>query len=123
MAAIHPINLIKKNWSIITIIVLCGITILSQTPLKQLPDAPGSDKTHHLMAYAALAYPASLRQPTGWEAIILLFALYSGLIEIIQPYMYRNGEWLDFVANITGLLLGGMLGLSTSKLQDKFDQS
>ena len=123
MKTIDPINFIKKHWSAISIMILCGITILSLAPLKQLPDAPGTDKTHHLMAYAALAYPASLRRPTGWKAIILMFLLYGGLIEIIQPYTNRYGEWFDFAANATGLFLGCVLALSTIKLQVKLNRS
>ena len=28
------------------------------------------------------------------------FALYSGLIELIQPRVNRYGEWMDFMANV-----------------------
>ena len=118
MITIHLINSIKKYWSFISVIILSSITVFSLLPLSQLPDAPGSDKTHHLLAYAALAYPACLRKPTGWKAIILSFALYGGLIEIFQPYTNRHGEWLDFIANTTGLLIGCVLAFSTNKLQE-----
>ena len=111
----NAIDAVKRHWLIISIIVLVSVTVLSLTPLKELPDTPGSDKTHHLIAYGVLAYPASLRRPAGWKHIILLFAVYSGLLEIAQPYVNRHGEWLDFAANISGLLLGLMLALLTSK--------
>lgn len=89
---IHAINSVKKHWLPISIIFVSVITALSLAPLKELSNSPGSDKTNHLIAYAALAYPASLRRPTGRKYIILFFALYSGLIEIIQPYMNRYSE-------------------------------
>lgn len=51
--------------------------------------------------------------------IILLFALYSGLIEVIQPYVNRHGEWLDFIGNLSGLLLGFILALWARALRAK----
>ena len=118
---IHAINSVKKHWLPISIIFVSVITALSLAPLKELSNSPGSDKTNHMIAYAALAYPASLRRPTGWKYIILLFALYSGLIEIIQPYMNRYSEWLDFISNITGLAFGLILALLTDKLQENLN--
>ena len=114
---IHAINSVKKHWLPISIIFVSVITALSLAPLKELSNSPGSDKTNHLIAYAALAYPASLRRPTGRKYIILFFALYSGLIEIIQPYMNRYSEWLDFISNITGLAFGLILALLTDNFK------
>ena len=111
----YPLNFISNYWRAISIMLLLSITLFSLAPLTELPEAPGSDKTHHLVAYAALAYPASLRRPTGWKSIIILFALYGGLIEMTQPYVNRYGEWLDFAANLLGLLLGILLALGTKK--------
>ena len=118
---IRAINRVENYWLPISIIIFSGITVLSLVPLEELPNTPGSDKTHHLIAYAALAYPASLRRPAGWRYTILFFTLYSGLIEIIQPYMNRYSDWIDFVANIIGLALGSILALLTDKLQDNLN--
>ena len=116
----YVINVIKQHWLFISIIVLLNITALSLIPLEELPATPGSDKTRHLIAYAVLAYPASLRKPAGWKYIIFIFAVYSGLIEICQPYIKRYGEWLDFGANMCGLLLGYSLArLTNSGHQNK----
>ena len=108
-------ELISRYWIKLSLFILLAITILSLHPLENLPEAPGSDKTHHLIAYAALAFPTALRKPKRWP-IIIIFALYSGLIELIQPYANRYGEWMDFLANISGLLVGIMLGFSINKL-------
>ena len=61
----------EKHWLIISLIALGGITVLSLIPLNELPETPGSDKTHHLIAYAILAYPTSLRRPKGWQNILI----------------------------------------------------
>ena len=107
---------INRYWIQLSLVMLLAITALSLHPLDNLPEAPGSDKTHHLIAYAALAYPASLRKPKQWQAIITIFALYSGLIELIQPHVNRYGEWIDFLANISGLIIGIALAFLINKL-------
>ncbi len=108
---------IKLHWLNISVIIFLAITILSLHPLDNLPEAPGSDKTHHFISYAALAYPTALRKPNRWLYIITLFAIYSGLIELIQPHVNRYGEWMDFLANIGGLLLGVILAFLTNTLE------
>ena len=107
---------INRYWIQLSLVMLLAITALSLHPLDNLPEAPGSDKTHHLIAYAALAYPASLRKPKQWQAIITIFALYSGLIELIQPHVNRYGEWMDFLANMSGLIIGIALAFLINKL-------
>ena len=49
--------------------------------------------------------------------MILCFALYSGLIELIQPQANRHGEWIDFIANGCGLLIGVALAYATNQLE------
>lgn len=100
------LELLNKHWLAVTILILLSITLLSLTPLDELPAAPGSDKLHHLIAYAALTIPLALKKPRYWGLIILAFLLYSGLIEIIQPYVNRYGEWADMLANSLGIFCG-----------------
>nr|CRH07209.1 Conserved protein of unknown function [Candidatus Magnetococcus massalia] len=89
--------------------MLLAITTLSLTPLSQLPALPGSDKTHHIIAYSALMFPTALRRPKGWMLIAAFFILHGGLIELLQPYVNRYGEWLDMAANTAGILCGVIL--------------
>jgi len=100
------LNLIRNYWLLVTILFLSVITILSLYPLKNLPSVPGSDKTHHFIAYGALMFPTALRRPKYWQYIGLLFICWSGAIELIQPYVNRYGEWLDMAANTTGVICG-----------------
>ena len=113
---VQLIEIIKRYWLSLSVLALLATTALSLSPLDGLPEAPGSDKTHHLIAYAAAAYPTALRKPKRWLIIILCFAIYSGLIEIIQPWVNRYGEWMDVQANIGGLILGIMLAKLTNRL-------
>ena len=110
-------NFIKRFWQAITLIILLLITVGSLSPVEHLPAAPGSDKTHHFIAYCALMLPAALRRPKYWLAFALFFILWSGLIELIQPYVNRYGEWLDMLANTGGVFIAiiiaqGMLWLT-----------
>ena len=100
------IHIIKAHWVVFTLTALAAITFLSLWPLEQLPPVPGTDKTHHLIAYALLMFPTALRKPKNWKLLGLLFIAYSGTIELIQPHVNRYGEWLDMLANTAGVVCG-----------------
>ena len=103
------IYLIQKYWLVITLILLTSIATLSLWPASYLPSVPGTDKTHHFIAYAALMFPTALKQPKYTLAITFGFIAFSGAIELIQPYVNRYGEWLDLVANTLGVICGWLL--------------
>ncbi|MGF1727476.1 VanZ family protein [Photobacterium nomapromontoriensis] len=103
------IKFIHRYWLTISLMVLCAITVLSLTPAPSLPTVPGTDKSHHFIAYAALMFSVALRKPQHWLFIGLFFLGWSGAIELIQPYVNRYGEWLDLAANAGGLLCGILL--------------
>ena len=105
MTMIAITNFIKQFWLGITIVILVVITVASLYPAQYLPSVPGSDKTHHFIAYCALMLPTAIRRPKYWLAIALLFITWSGLIELIQPHVNRYAEWLDLAANTGGVLL------------------
>ena len=107
--ALALITSVKKYWIYITLFVLTAITVLSLTPLESLPPAPGSDKTHHFIAYATLMFPTAMRKPKHLPLITLFFIGWSGIIELLQPYINRYGEFKDLLANIGGLGCGLLL--------------
>jgi VanZ family protein len=100
------IKILVSHYKTITWLVLLAVTLLSIFPLPELPKIPGNDKTHHLLAYAALAFPVSFVKPERYYWALIFFLLWSGCLELIQPYVNRYGEWRDLLANGTGLLLG-----------------
>ena len=110
------INLIKKHSLLVSAILLMLITVLSLTPMAHLPAVPGTDKTHHFIAYAALFFPVALAKPKHWLFIGLFFICWSGAIELIQPYVNRYAEWLDLLANSIGLLCGYLLAVLINRL-------
>jgi len=105
-----------ENWKIYTFLIFVIITFLSLYPLKQQPSIPGTDKIHHLIAYSALTICIGLRKPSNYILLILFFSFYSGLIEIIQPYINRFGEIEDFLFNNLGILIGLTLGILINKI-------
>lgn len=112
---------IKKYWLILTLILAIIIATLSLTPLEKLPEVAGSDKTHHLVAYFALACPLAIAKPKNWVVYMVVMVLFGGMIELIQPYINRYGEWLDFLANVTGLICGLMFGTAVRFIYKKIN--
>ena len=108
-----------ENWKIYTYLIFIIITLLSLYPLQEQPNIPGSDKIHHLIAYSALAIGIGLRRPSNYVLIIIFFSFYSGLIEIIQPYVNRFREFEDFLFNNLGILIGLALGIFINKIINK----
>ena len=101
---------------VLTSAVALVIGFLALLPLTVPPSVPGTDKTHHLIAFAALVLPAAILSPRMLIWVLPLAILYGGLVELIQPYTGRFGEWLDFQADVIGALLGLIIGLSIRKL-------
>ncbi len=103
------LNLIRTYWLACTLPVLAAITLFSLWPLSSFPLVSIGDKTQHLIAYGVLMFPTALRRPRHWQQLCLLFIVWSGLIELIQPYVNRYGEWADMAANTTGIVCGLLL--------------
>lgn len=89
--------------------VLIAYLTLSAGDLGTL--APGSDKLHHALAFAALAFPIAALQPRWTLPAMLVFAAFGGAIELIQPYVGRSRDVMDWLADVIGLGLGASLGL------------
>jgi VanZ family protein len=102
----NTLAIISDYWLSLTASLLLLVTALSLWPLPSLPEVPGSDKTHHLIAYAVLVFPVVLCSPKRWLFIVAAIVLYGGVIELIQPFVNRYGEWLDFFANTAGVMIG-----------------
>ena len=105
------IKSIQQHWKPVTIFLLLVIAFLSLYPLPKLPEFQGTDKTYHLVAYFLLALPSGLKKPNKWVLFIFLFIIFGGVIEMIQPYVNRYSEWLDFFANTIGVISGFFIGV------------
>ena len=69
----------------------------------------GVDKLVHFLAFAALVMPMAYARRLPLFLIILAGTAYGGLIELIQPYVGRSGEWGDLLADGSGSLAGALV--------------
>ena len=69
---------------------------------------PGFDKFEHFFAYLVLAawFAAIYVHRRQRIVILILLIVMGGSIEILQHYTGRDAEWLDWLADISGTLLG-----------------
>ena len=109
-----------------SILCIVLIWVLSLTPI--FPETPFDqvefiDKWTHLVMYGgtcSVIWWEYLRSHQRLDGEKLFFyawlspVLMSGLLELLQEYCtfgHRNGDWLDFAANATGVTLGALIGL------------
>lgn len=112
----HGVRLVKRYWIALSVFNIFLVSALSLTPLEHLPVAPGSDKLHHFIAYACVIFPCALVRPKYWTAAVLLVIAWGGVIELIQPFVNRYGEWLDVAANTLGIFIGILSATLTNYL-------
>lgn len=84
------------------------IVVGSLVPLPALPDAPGSDKLLHLVGYALLGFLSTWNRNGTIRifAVTIAIILLGGMIELVQPFVNRYGEFADFAANSAGAVIG-----------------
>lgn len=95
----------------LTIFLAVVIGLLTLLPLETPDLVPGSDKIHHVLGFAALAFPSAFLVPKLVRWIAPLALAYGALIEVVQPYVGRIGDASDFWADALGVLIGLGLGL------------
>lgn len=96
--------------------LLLAVTIVwgTLTPNPPTPDlnSPLSDKLYHVMAFAGLVFPTAWLYARSLAWILPLAVLFGGAIELVQPYMGREAEVADVLADLVGLALGTVTGLA-----------
>lgn len=102
---------------VLTLLLALGIAVTTLMPSTSgASSLLGLDKLAHLVAFAVLVLPMSLRAPRQWPLIWITAVAFGGLIEIVQPYVGRGAEWADLVADGLGAALGVSLGLFIRKI-------
>ena len=104
-------KIFQNYWKAFTILNLFIITYLSLYPLPELlPPSVGSDKFNHFIAYFFLTISISIARPKNYKQFMLFFIFYGGFIEIIQPYVNRHSELLDFISSTLGVIASNYIG-------------
>lgn len=96
---------------LLTISLMVSIAILTLIPLNVPTNAPGSDKIHHLLAFAALTLPCAALYPKALLRVARAAVVFGAAIEVIQPYVGRQGEVADLIADVLGIGIGATHGL------------
>lgn len=108
-----------------TIILVIVIFILSTVHFNAVPkiaNFKSSDKYAHILIYLLLGFVVyfnyskdqflRIKYPNLIFTLFAILILYGGAIEIIQELFFkpRSAELLDWVADMVGLVSGGMIG-------------
>lgn len=106
----------------LSIIVLIFYLSLFNPPQTSMSEISNIDKVAHLCMYGGLClvlwweYLRNHHSTIHWSHMlfggILAPITMSGIIELLQAYATENrsGEWLDFLANSTGVTLAALIG-------------
>lgn len=106
-----------RNAAVLTIALAIVVGIATLTPSQTMPSAPGSDKLHHFVAFAVLAFPMSYARPRIAIWVVMAATAYGGAIEVIQPSVGRYGDVSDAAANAAGAACGAVLGCAVHRLR------
>ena len=104
-------NLLKDNLKTIAVLITIGIAIVSLIKIEVQPiQINNLDKYEHAFAYFVLSFTWLLafnRSKINKLVIVVCCFFFGIIIEALQVTMtsYRSGEYLDIVANTTGILI------------------
>lgn len=107
----HIKTLLKDNSFKIAIIITIAIVCLSLIRMPKVPFTFSNvDKVYHIIAYFTLSMSwlfSYYKQPQKKYLIIIGCILFGIIIEVLQSTLtvYRTGDYLDVIANSTGVLL------------------
>lgn len=102
-----------RNHVAALIVTVCFALVIGYFTLTPVPvlSISGSDKIHHLVGFCGLMIPGALLYRHALYWLLPSVIAFGGAIELIQPYVNRQGEWADFWADTAGALLGVTIGL------------
>jgi VanZ family protein len=111
-------RLIRGYWK--TILVGLGIlyVCLVRDPGISLPTFAGADKWVHVLMFTLLgivicwdSIQTKLSSVRLWLVTMIVPMVYGGIIELLQEQYFapRSGEWMDWLADCAGTVLGAGL--------------
>lgn len=116
-----------------TLFLCAAIVVLSLMPTTEMPqeNAKFADKWAHFLMYGTLSAAAWWGQmhkkdkPSLWEDLswtVVMPVCLGGLMELAQAKLttYRSGDWLDFMANSTGVVLAFLIFMTGYALKKRY---
>ena len=104
---------------VLSLIALAVITGGSLVPRESGGDVGSADKVLHLVAYAVAILPLTQHKTQTRLIFAIGVLIWSGAIELVQPFVGRSASLLDLASNAVGLLLGLALGLLLDRVAFK----
>ena len=95
----------------VTVALAALIGLDTFIPAQKLPDAPGTDKLHHVIACASLMLPMSFAKPHQLWKYAVCGIMFGIFIELAQPFVNRSGEVGDVLVDACGITLGCAVGV------------
>ena len=95
----------------VTVALAALIGLATFIPAHNLPDAPGTDKLHHVIACAALVLPMSFAKPHQFWKYAVYGIMFGNFIERAQPFVNKSGDVGDVLADACGIALGCAVGV------------
>jgi VanZ family protein len=87
-----------------------AVGVLALVPATTPLPSTGWDKANHGLAFFTLGLLGAVAWPRSAIRVWLALAIYGGAIEIAQTLTpTRDGEWLDWCADIVGIALVAFL--------------
>lgn len=127
----YPNNIILKylKRQPFSIVLIAVIWVICMIPVPETPidNIKFVDKWTHLIMYATLVVIVMAEygyRNTGINKKhllvggLLLPILMGGIVELAQAYLthgVRSGDWLDFLANSVGALIGCIIGIPLAR--------
>ena len=99
---------------LLTACVVLAVGFGTLWPTLVVHGPAGTDKTIHLLAFAAIVLPTAIFTPRRLFWIIPAAACYGAAIEVIQPLVGRTADLNDFLADAAGICIGAGAGLLLS---------
>ena len=84
-------------------------TVLLLIPSYNIPKAfDFYDKAQHVLVFVTLTVTGLLAFPQHGKTVVLGLICYGGLMEVLQSLLTttRHGEWLDWLTDGLGILVG-----------------
>ena len=110
---------IRLKQYLLTIIWFAGVLFASFMPSQSIPTGftffPNEDKVIHAYMYLGLAFlflfnsrKTMIVTPSNILFVVIIVSIISGVIELLQPIVDRTCDSIDFIANGTGAVIGGL---------------
>lgn len=119
-------NCIKTYpFSLLVVLAVIALSLMPFPEIKMAEDIPFVDKWVHFVMYGGVAFVIWIemarreKKKSNHKTLMQLLvwglffpAILGGVLELIQEYLTttRSGEWLDFLADSIGAVLGALVG-------------